>query len=108
MRVRGVLPLSRTPPTFRSIAVRPGFLLPVILWTLVSLGIGILIQPKIDYDRLIRSSLEKRGQTLPEERVQQIVAQQKKIGEMAGRARLSAPERADLIDGLRASAAAGE
>lgn len=70
--------------TFRSIAARPGFLLPVILWTLVSLGIGILIQPKIDYDRLIRSSLEKRGQTLPEERVQQIVAQQKKIGSVTG------------------------
>lgn len=65
--------------TFRSIAARPGFLLPIVLWVAASLLITTILLPKIDYDKMIRSSIEKRGQTVPEERVQQIVAQQKKI-----------------------------
>lgn len=69
-------------PTFESIAAKPGFLLPLILWTVVSIFIGYTLQPKIDYEKLVRQGLEQRGQTLPEERVQAIVQQQKKISSM--------------------------
>lgn len=65
--------------TFQSLAVKPGFLLPLILWTAASLLITNLMLPKVDIDHMIRSSIEKRGQSVPEERIQGIVAQQKKI-----------------------------
>ncbi len=65
--------------TFQSLAVKPGFLLPLILWTAASLLITNLMLPKIDFDHMIRSTLEKRGQTVPEEKVQSIVSQQKRM-----------------------------
>jgi hypothetical protein len=71
-------------PTFQSIAAKPGFLLPLILWTAISIFIGVTLQPKIDYDKLVRARIEKSGQTIPEERLQTIVAQQKKIGSAIG------------------------
>ena len=65
--------------TFESIAARPGFLLPILLWTAASLLVTAFLLPKIDFDRMIRTSLEKRGQTVPEERIQSIVARQKRM-----------------------------
>jgi hypothetical protein len=65
--------------TFQSIARRPGFILPVLLWTAASILITMMMLPKIDFDRMIRSSIEKRGQSVPEDRIQQIVAQQKRM-----------------------------
>jgi hypothetical protein len=70
--------------TFRSIAAKPGFVAPLVLWTLVSLALYAAMAPKFDYDRMIRASIEKRGQTVPEERIQSIVATQKKIAPIIG------------------------
>ncbi len=70
--------------TFRSIAARPGFVAPLILWTVISLALYAAMAPKFDYDRMTRSSLEKKGQTIPEERIQAIVATQKKIAPVIG------------------------
>jgi hypothetical protein len=65
--------------TFESIAARPGFILPILLWTAASLLVTAFLLPRIDFDRMIRSSFEKRGQTVPEERIQSFVAQQKRM-----------------------------
>ena len=65
--------------TFESIAARPGFILPILLWTAASLLVTAFLLPKIDFDRMIRSSIEKRGQPVPEERIQSIVARQKRM-----------------------------
>ena len=65
--------------TFESIAARPGFILPIVLWTAASLLVTAFLLPKIDFDRMIRSSIEKRGQPVPEERIQSIVARQKRM-----------------------------
>jgi tetrahydromethanopterin S-methyltransferase subunit G len=67
-------------PTFRSIAARPSFLLPMILWTLASVAITFVLIPKMDYERLTRQRLEKSGRTMSEEQIQSTVAMQKKIG----------------------------
>ncbi|MEO8430582.1 MAG: YIP1 family protein [Acidobacteriota bacterium] len=70
--------------TFRSIAAKPGFLAPLIVWTLVSLGLYAAMAPKFDYEKMIRQSIEKKGQTVPEDRIQSIVATQKKIAPIIG------------------------
>lgn len=70
--------------TFASVAKRPTWLVPLLLWTALSLGVTALLMPKIDYDHMIRQALEKRGQTVPEERMASIVEQQKKISSIIG------------------------
>ncbi|HYT33028.1 MAG TPA: YIP1 family protein [Thermoanaerobaculia bacterium] len=79
-------PLARIPgalfsptTTFESIARRPTWLPPLLLWTALSLTVTFLLLPRVDYDRMIRASIEKRGQTLPEERIQSLVESQKKM-----------------------------
>lgn len=47
--------------------------------TILSLIVVTVLLPKIDYERMIRSSVEKRGQTIPEDRLQSIVETQKRI-----------------------------
>lgn len=66
-------------PTFQSIAAKPGFLLPLILWTLVSLGVSSIIGPRLDFDKMTRARVEASGQTVPEEQIQAQVAAQKKF-----------------------------
>ena len=70
--------------TFGSIARRPTFLLPLVLWTLASIATTWILLPKIDYEQLTRQALQKRGQSVPEERVASIVEQQKKVGSAIG------------------------
>lgn len=70
--------------TFASVAKRPTWLAPLLLWTALSLGVTALLMPKIDYDHMIRQAIEKRGQTVPEERMASIVEQQKKFGAIFG------------------------
>jgi hypothetical protein len=70
--------------TFESIARRPTFLAPLVLWTLASLVTTWILLPKIDYEHLIRQALQKRGQSVPEERIASIVEQQKKVGSAIG------------------------
>lgn len=66
-------------PTFESIARRPTFVAPLVLWTAASLLVTALLLPRIDFDRMIRASLERRGQTLPEERITSIVESQRRV-----------------------------
>jgi Yip1-like protein len=71
-------------PTFESIARRPTWLFPLILWTLLSLVVAAVLMPRIDYEALTRQAMQRRGQTVPEERISTIVEQQKKIGSIFG------------------------
>lgn len=66
--------------TFASIARRPTWLLPLLLWTALSLGITAVLLPKIDWEKMTRTQMEKSGQTVTEEQVQSRVAQSKKFG----------------------------
>ena len=70
--------------TFESIARRPTWLAPLILWTVMSVGVTAALLPKIDYEQLTRQAMQKRGQTVPEERMTAIIEQQKKIGGIFG------------------------
>jgi len=63
--------------TFESIARRPTWLAPLLLWIAVSLAFTNVMLPRIDFDRLVRSQFEKRNVSIPEERIQTIVAKQK-------------------------------
>jgi Yip1 domain len=66
--------------TFASIARRPTFLLPLLLWMGLSLGITAVILPKFDWEKMTRDRMEKSGQTVTDENVERGVAQAKKFG----------------------------
>ncbi len=70
--------------TFESIARRPTWLAPLLLWTALSVIITAALLPKIDYEQLTRQAIQKRGQAVPEERIASIVEQQKKFGAIFG------------------------
>lgn len=70
--------------TFDSIARRPTWIAPLLLWTALSVGITAVLMPKIDYEQLTRQAMQKRGQTVSEDRLATIVEQQKKFGGLFG------------------------
>jgi hypothetical protein len=70
--------------TFESIARRPTWLAPLVLWTAMSVGVTAALLPKIDYDQLTRQAMQSKGQTVPEERMASIVEQQKRFGGIFG------------------------
>ncbi len=70
--------------TFEAIARRPTWLAPLVLWTAVSLVVSAVLIPRIDYDKVIRQAMEKRGQTVPEERMASIVQSQQRIWNVVG------------------------
>jgi Yip1 domain len=70
--------------TFESIARRPTWLAPLILWTAMSVGVTATLLPKIDYEQLTRQAMQNKGQTVSEDRMASIVEQQKKFGGIFG------------------------
>ena len=70
--------------TLESVARRPGWVLPLLLWTLASIAVAMVVGPRIDYERLTREAMEKRGQTIPPAQLEQAIATQKRIGPMIG------------------------
>lgn len=70
--------------TFESIARRPTWLAPLILWTAMSVGVTAALLPKIDWDQLTRQAMQRQGQTVPEDRMASIVERQKKFGGIFG------------------------
>ena len=70
--------------TFESIARKPTWIAPLILMTAMSLGLTAAILQKIDYDQMIREAMQKRGQTIPEDRMSSIIERQKKFGGIFG------------------------
>ena len=76
-RIVGVI-LSPT-ETFASIARRPTWLAPLILWTLVSVAVTYVLIPRMDYEKMARTQLEKSGQTVSDEQVQTATERIKKF-----------------------------
>jgi hypothetical protein len=70
--------------TFESIARRPTWIAPLLLWTVLSVAVTAVLLPKIDYEQLTRQAMQSRGQSIPEDRIASIVQQQKKIGGIFG------------------------
>lgn len=66
--------------TFASIARRPTWIAPLLLWSVVSVVLTATIIPRIDWERATRQALEKRHQSIPEERIPAAVEQSRKIG----------------------------
>lgn len=65
--------------TMESIARRPTWLLPLLLWTIISVVVTSILIPRIDFDKMMRARLDKGGQTVPEDRIQAAVAMQKRL-----------------------------
>jgi len=70
--------------TFDSIARRPTYLAPLLLWTAASLVVTALIVPRLDFERAIRQAIEERGRNVPEERIEAMVESQKRLGPIFG------------------------
>ncbi|PYQ67870.1 MAG: hypothetical protein DMF54_02950 [Acidobacteria bacterium] len=66
-------------PTFASIARRPGWVLPLVISTVLSIAATAAIVPRLDFESALRERFTARGQTVPEERIEQIVAAQKRF-----------------------------
>jgi hypothetical protein len=66
--------------TFASIARRPTWLAPLLLWTAISIGVTAVLMPKMDWEKMTRARMERSGQTVSEGQVQTAVEQGKKIG----------------------------
>jgi hypothetical protein len=66
--------------TFASIARRPTWVLPLLLWTVISFVVTSLIIPKIDWEHVTRQALEKRNQKVSEDAMPGIVERSRKIG----------------------------
>jgi hypothetical protein len=81
-RVAGVL--ASPGPTFAAIARRPGWVLPLVISTVLSLAATAAIVPRIDFEAAVRERIAARNQSIPEERVEQIIAAQKKFGGFFG------------------------
>jgi hypothetical protein len=70
--------------TMESIAQRPTWIAPLVLWTICSLVLTVLIMPRIDYAGMLRERMEDRGQQISEERLSSMVETQAKIGRVIG------------------------
>ena len=81
-RVAGVF--ASPGPTFESIARRPGWVLPLVISTILSIAATAAILPRIDFESVIREKMAERHTSVPEDRMEQIVATQKKVGPMFG------------------------
>ncbi|HEV8611804.1 MAG TPA: YIP1 family protein [Thermoanaerobaculia bacterium] len=81
-RVAGVF--GSPGPTFASIARRPGWVLPLAISTVLSIAATVAVLPRIDIDSAVREQIASRGITLPEERIDQMIALQKKLSGLIG------------------------
>jgi len=64
--------------TFRSIAARPTFGAALLVIVLVSLGVGLLAAPRMDYEDIIRKQVAKSGRDVPQEQLDKQIEVMKK------------------------------
>jgi hypothetical protein len=70
--------------TFESIAARPTWLAPLLIWTMLSLAVTFVLLPRMDFRDAIRKSMERRGQTVSQEQVDSIAEKQAGISRTIG------------------------
>jgi hypothetical protein len=66
--------------TFRAIAERPTWLLPFLVVCLTPVLPGLLAGPKIDWEGVVRSQLERADVDVPREQMEQAVGMWEKLG----------------------------
>jgi hypothetical protein len=66
--------------TFRSLAERPTWLPPMLVVCLIGLVPGIMANPKIDWEDVVRLQMERSGQEVPAAQLDQAVEMWEKIG----------------------------
>jgi hypothetical protein len=72
--------------TFADIARRPSWIVPLLLMIVASMGLTALYGQHVGWDRLIRQKIEatSRGQQLPPEQKEQIIATQTRLAPVFG------------------------
>lgn len=65
--------------TFSSIAARPGWVLPLLLATVLSVLATAVMLPRMDFEAAVREQIEARGETVSDERVERFVEAQKRF-----------------------------
>ncbi len=82
-RIFGALFSPKT--TFEEIVRRPGWIAPIILLTILSLGVSVLLGQKVSWERVVARSIEQspRAQQLSAERREQQIAIGAKIARVA-------------------------
>jgi hypothetical protein len=65
--------------TFRSIARRPGWVLPLALWTALSFLVGELVLARTDWDSVIRRGVARRQQTLSDSQIDAAVERSRRL-----------------------------
>jgi hypothetical protein len=69
--------------TFASIARKPGWVAPLLLWTILSSLATAVLLPRLDFEAAVREQLAAREETVSDERVEQIVTAQKRFSGIA-------------------------
>lgn len=69
--------------TFESIALRPTWLLPIVVAMVASLAMTSVLVPKLDFEAATREQIENSGANLSAEEVEQQVAMATKFGSVA-------------------------
>jgi Yip1 domain len=65
--------------TFRSIARRPGWLLPLVLWTAFSFIVGELVLSRTDWESVIRRGSARRQQSLSDSQIDAAVERSRRL-----------------------------
>jgi hypothetical protein len=65
--------------TFRSIAVRPTWILPFLLLVAVGVGVGTLVMQRMDFEQVIRAQNERAGGQMSAEQVEQAAERAKSM-----------------------------
>ena len=70
--------------TFESIARRPSWILPVLLWIVCSVSLSVVLLPRMDFEKMTRERFEKAGRTVTDEQLQSIVERQRRFAPIFG------------------------
>ena len=82
LRVFGMLYMPQQ--TFESIRAKPTFVVALIVLMLAGAAANVVLAPKIDYGQAISAEMEKRGQELSEDELEQAVSMMEKFGWVFG------------------------
>lgn len=63
--------------TFERLAQRPVWVLPMIIYVLLSTIGAVMVMPKLDFESAVREQLEKRGQEIDDKQLEMIISIQK-------------------------------
>lgn len=71
--------LFSPPETFATAARRPVWLVPMLVYMLLSIAGTVLVMPKLDFESAIRAQMEKSGKELDDKTLEMVIGIQKPI-----------------------------